>query len=255
VEKLLDGQVAVITGGASGIGRAIALRFAREGAHIVVADVQREPREGGEPTDRLVERDDVQARFVHCDVTRSADVEAALAAADELGGIDILVNNAGIFRQQDVLEVTEAEYDLMMEINVKSVFFASQAAAKRMATRGGGSIVNLCSVAGEQGSASIVLYCASKGAVRLLTYGLAQELAPLGIRVNALHPGIVETTMTTLDVPVVGTEAGASYIRAVPLGRNAQPADVAEAALYFASSLSSYVTGASLRIDGGLLRV
>ena len=151
--------------------------------------------------------------------------------------------------------MTEAEYDTMMDINVKAVYFVAQAAARRMAARGHGVIINLSSVAGLQGTGNVALYCATKGAVRLLTYSIAQELGPRGIRVNALHPGFVETTMTTVDVPVVGTEYGDQLIAENPLGRAAQPADIANGALFLASDLSSYVNGASLSIDGGMLRI
>jgi NAD(P)-dependent dehydrogenase (short-subunit alcohol dehydrogenase family) len=252
---LLDGKVAVVTGGSSGIGRAISLRFAEEGASVVVADRRNEPREGGEPTEALIAGSGGEARFVTCDVTRAAEIEAAMSAADELGGIDVLVNNAGIFTAHDVLAVTEADYDEMMDVNVKAVFFVAQAAAKRMVPRGGGSILNLSSVAGLQGSGGFVVYCASKGAVRLLNHALAQELGPHGIRVNALHPGAIETSMLMTDVPIVGTEAGAELLRSIPLGRNGQPADVADAAVFLASDLSRYVTGTSLSVDGGLLRM
>lgn len=254
MEKLLEGKVALVTGGASGIGRAVALRFAAEGAHVVVADLQREPREGGRTTDELVVEAGTQARFVACDVTKAADREAAVAASDELGGVDILLNNAGIFRGGDFLEVTEADYDRMMDVNAKAVYFVAQAAARRMVEKGGGTIINLSSVAGLQGTATFALYCMSKGAVRLLTYALADELGPRGIRVNALHPGVVETTMTTVDVPLVQGDRGQALLRANPLGRNAQPDDIADGAVYLASDLARYVNGSSLKIDGGMLR-
>jgi len=166
-----------------------------------------------------------------------------------------MVNNAGVFRQQDFLTVTEAEYAFIIDINVKGVYFGSQAAAKRMVARGKGSIINLSSVAGLQGTAGFVTYCTSKGAVRLMTYALADELGPRGIRVNALDQGLIETTMTTKDVPIIGSEMGAAYGQTIPLHRFGQPGDVADAAVYLASDLASYVNGASLVIDGGLLRV
>ncbi len=253
--KLLEGKVALVTGGSSGIGRAISLRYAAEGAHVVVADLQRDPRDGGEPTDALVARHGVEGRFVRCEVTSRADVEAAVAATDQLGGLDVLVACAGIFRRGSVFDVTEADYELMMDINVKGVFFSAQAAASRIRERGGGCIITLSSVAGMQGSAGSVTYCASKGAVRLMTYALAQELGEYGIRVNAIHPGLVQTTMTTVDVPVIGTEREEAVIASLPLGRVAQPDDVAGIAVFLASDLGGYVSGASVRVDGGMLRV
>jgi NAD(P)-dependent dehydrogenase (short-subunit alcohol dehydrogenase family) len=250
--KLLEGKVAVVTGGASGIGRAVSLRFASEGARVVVADVRRDPREGGTATDLVIQQLGIESRFVGCDVTKAADVETVMTAAEELGGVDVLVNNAGIFRSQNFLDVTKTDYDLMMDVNVKAVFFASQAAARRMVGKGSGGIINISSVAGLQGQATRSLYCMSKGAVRLLTYALAQELGPKGIRVNVLHPGLVDTTMTTIDVQVIGFEEGDATIAKVPLGRVAQPEDIANGALYLASDLSAYVNGASLVVDGGL---
>lgn len=252
---LLEGKVAVVTGGSSGIGRATSLLFAAEGADVVVADLQREPREGGEPTDDLVRAAGRQSRYVRCDVTSQADVETAMAAADELGGVDVLLNNAGIFFGGDFLETTEADYDRMMDVNVKSVFFVAQAAARRMVAKGGGSIINLSSIAGLQGMAPFTTYCMAKGAVRLMTYALAQELGPRNVRVNALHPGVIGTTMTMKDVPVVGHELGEVLLQSIPMGRHGKPEDVARAALYLASDLSGYVSGDSLRVDGGMMRI
>ncbi|ADI13383.1 SDR family oxidoreductase [Truepera radiovictrix] len=254
MDKLLAGKVALITGGSSGIGRSIALRFAEHGASVVIADLQAEPREGGTPVHEEVQARGARAAFVRCDVTALGELEAAVDAADAFGGLDVMVNNAGIFRGKDVLEVTEDEFDTMMAINVKGVFFGSQLAAKRMIRKGGGSIINLSSVAGLQGTAQYVPYCASKGAVRLMSYALADELGPKGIRVNNIHPGLIETTMTTGDVALFGAESGEQMLQSIPLGRGGKPEDVADVALYLASDLSRYVTGASLVVDGGLSR-
>lgn len=251
---LLDGKVAVVTGGSSGNGRAIAQAFARQGAAaVIVADIQEEPREGGQPTHELVESENgTRGKFVSCDVTKVADLEGAVEAAEEFGGVDVMVNNAGIFRGQDFLEVTEEDFDLMMAINVKGVYFGSQAAAKRMVDNGGGSIINLSSVAGLMGTGEFSVYSATKGAVRLMTYSLADALGPRGVRVNAIHPGVIETEMTIEDVPIVGTEAGEAFLQTVPLGRNGRPEDVADAAVYLASDLAGYVNGESLVVDGGM---
>ncbi|WP_327054212.1 SDR family oxidoreductase [Halomicrococcus gelatinilyticus] len=251
--ELLEDTVAVVTGAASGIGRAIALTFAEEGADVVVADLREEPREDGEPTHELVEREtDREARFVECDVSNTDDLESAVAAADELGGVDVMVNNAGIFRSHEFLDVTEAQYDQLMDVNVKGSFFGAQAAAKRMVEDDGGVIINMSSVAGLSGSATFATYCASKGAVRLLTYALADELGPEGVRVNAIHPGLVETAMTTDDVPILGTETEEGYRQTIPSRRFADPEDVADAALYLASDMADYVNGESLVVDGGM---
>jgi NAD(P)-dependent dehydrogenase (short-subunit alcohol dehydrogenase family) len=250
---LLEGKVAVVTGGASGIGRTIALTYAEEGADVVVADLQAEPREDGDPTHELVEREtDREARFVECDVSNTADLERAVAAADDLGGVDVMVNNAGIFRSHEFLDVTEEQYDQLMDVNVKGVFFGAQSAAKRMVESDGGVIINMSSVAGLSGSATFATYCTSKGAIRLLTYALADELGPEGVRVNAIHPGLVETAMTTDDVPILGTETGEGYRQTIPSRRFADPEDIADAALYLASDMADYVNGESLVVDGGM---
>lgn len=250
---MLDGKTAVITGGASGIGRQIGLRFAEEGADIVVADLQYEPREGGTPVVEAAESMGVSATYVECDVTDVDRLRAAVDAADEFGGVDVMVNNAGIFRGGEFTEITASEFDEMMDINVKGVFFGSQAAARKILDSGReGVIINMSSVAGLTGSAQYATYSATKGAVRLLTYSLAAELGPQGIRVNAIHPGLIETEMTTEDVPIIGTESGEQYKQSIPLSRWGKPGEIADGALYLASDLSSYVNGESLVIDGGM---
>ncbi|MDG5818977.1 SDR family oxidoreductase [Natronococcus sp. A-GB7] len=253
MSPLLTDDVAVVTGGSSGNGRAIARRFAAEGADIVVADIQESPREGGKPTHELIEAEtDAKATFVECDVTKVADLEAAVEAAEEFGGVTVMVNNAGIFHGEEFLEVDEDAFGRMMDINVKGVFFGAQAAAKRMVEGDGGRIINLASVAGLEGSGEFVTYCGTKGAVRLFTYAMAGKLGPDGIRVNAIHPGLIETAMTTDDYPIMGTDAEADFLQAIPSRRAGQPEDVADAALYLASDLSDYVTGESLVVDGGM---
>jgi NAD(P)-dependent dehydrogenase (short-subunit alcohol dehydrogenase family) len=248
---VLEGKVAVVTGAASGNGRAIALAFAKEGASVVIADLRQDPREGGAPTHGLI---GPKAVYVRCDVTSVADLEAAVAAADPMGGVDILVSNAGILTKQSVLEASEDEFERMMAVNVKSVYFGAQAAAKRMKTKGKGSIINLSSIAGLRGTGGYALYCATKGAVRLMTYALADELGPLGIRVNALHPGIIETQMNVADDPLIGTQAGDFYMNLIPLRRWGQPGEVADVAVFLASEQSGYMNGASLVVDGGYMR-
>ncbi|WP_293030779.1 SDR family oxidoreductase [Natronococcus sp.] len=250
---LLTGEVAIVTGGSSGIGRAISRRFAAEGADVVVADVQELPREGDGPTHELIEAEtDARARFVECDVSNPANLEDAVEETEAFGGVTTMVNNAGIFHGEEFLEVEEAEFDRMMDVNVKGVYFGAQAAAKRMADADGGSIINLSSVAGLEGSGEFVTYCGAKGAVRLLTYAMAAKLGPAGIRVNAIHPGLIETSMTTDDYAIIGTDAEADFLEAIPARRAGQPADIADAAVYLASDLSSYVTGESLTVDGGM---
>ena len=253
MSELLSDKTAVITGAMSGNGRAIARRFAEHGADIVVADIREQPREASVPTHELIESEtDARATYVHCDVTDRDDLETAMDAADEFGGVDVMVNNAGIFRAEEFLSVSEAEFDQLMDINVKGVFFGTQIAGERMVEGDGGSIINLSSVAGLEGTAEYVSYCTSKGAVRLMTYSTADALGSNGIRVNAIHPGVIETAMTTEDVPIVGTEEGEAFLESIPSRRFGQPGDVADAALFLASDLSSYVNGESLVLDGGM---
>lgn len=251
----LQRDVAIITGGSSGIGRASAIRFAEAGAAVVIGDLQPEPREGGAPTHEVIIQSGGTARFVRCDVTNGEDRTQLVAAAEDLGGVTILLNNAGIFRGGSFLETSADDYDLMADINVRAAFFMAQAAASAMATRRRGVILNLSSVAGTQGAGGFTLYCLSKGAIRFFTYALADELGPLGIRVNALHPGFIATAMTTLDVAIVGTPAADAYLETIPLRRVGTPDDIANAALFLAGPNAGYVTGTSLIVDGGRLRV
>ncbi len=255
MEPLLTDRAAVVTGGASGIGRAIALAFAEEGADVVIADRQPEPRERGTPTHERIESEtDREALFVECDVSDVEAVRDAVVAADDYGGVDVMVNNAGIYRPHTFLDVTPEQFDELMDVNVRGTFFGAQAAAQRMVEDSGGSIINVSSIAGIQGSAGSSTYCTSKGAVRLLTSALADELGRLGVRVNAINPGLVGTAMTSEDVELVGTEAEAQFLQGVPLGRTGTPDDIASAALYLASDMSSYVNGESLVVDGGAIR-
>jgi NAD(P)-dependent dehydrogenase (short-subunit alcohol dehydrogenase family) len=248
---LLEGKVVVVTGGASGMGRAISVRAAEEGAAaVLIADLRREPREGGQPTADLVVAAGAKCQFVETDVTRPNDLQQAVAAADSFGGIDVMVNNAGVFSREDFFEWTERDYDRVMDVNVKGVFFGCQAAARAMRGRGG-AIVNLSSIGGIKGGGLFPTYCSSKGAVRLLTYSLGELLGPLGIRVNAIHPGMIDTSMTRVDAPLVGEEGESLSRISIPLGRVGQPRDVADAAVYLASDLASYVNGTSLVVDGG----
>lgn len=247
VAGLAVGKVVVVTGAASGLGRAICLRFAEEGAAaIIVADVLEAPREGGAPTTVLVEKLGTRSVFVRTDVSSEAQMASAIAAAEPFGGVDVMVNNAGVVFRKSFVDITEADYERLMAINVKGTFFGAQSAARAMLASGKpGSIINISSVAGIRGSSMLSAYCASKGAVRLLTYALAAELGPKGIRVNAIHPGIHATEMVIKDL-------GGGSGQPSPLRRMGTAGDVAENAVYLASSLASYVNGASIVVDGGL---
>ena len=246
----LAGKAALVTGASSGTGRAIALTFAEEGASVTVADVRRDPREGGTPTDELIEESGGDGQFVETDVS---DVDALQAAIDEtvsaFGSLDVMVNNAGVFPGlQPISEVDEEDYEWLMNINLKGVVFGSKLAAEVMREQGdGGAIVNLSSIAGLNGFTDSSLYCASKGGVANLTRELALELGPDGIRVNAINPGVIETAMTTEDEEVAGT-----MLEEIPLRRDGRPEDVADVALFLASDESAYVSGHNLVVDGGL---
>lgn len=253
VMALLTDETAVITGAASGNGRAIAELFAEHGAAVVVADIRSEPRQGGAPTHELITDQGGDATFVECDVTNYDDCVTAVEAAEEFGGIDVMVNNAGIVGPQTPLvELDFDEYQTLMDINLSGVFHGSKAAAIELIEQGdGGSIINMSSVAGMQGYGGITPYSAAKGGVRLFTYALASELGPDGIRVNAVHPGVIETAMTVEDSPTVGTEEGEQLKQTIPLRRFGQPEEVAGVCGFLASDLASYVTAESIVIDGG----
>ncbi len=251
---MLEGRVALVTGGSSGNGRAIARAIAAEGARgVVIADLQEEPREGGPPTRQLIQDDtDAGAVFTRCDVTSPADLRAAVEAADVFGGVDLLVNNAGIFRSQSFLDITEDDYDLTMDINVKGTFFASQAAARSMIGAGRpGSIVNIGSVSGLAGSGRYTTYCTSKGGTRLLTQAMAAALGPAGIRVNMVAPGLVETAATTHDVPLFNSDAASVIAGITPLAHVGTPDDIADAVVYLSSDRAAWVNGSIFVVDGG----
>lgn len=244
----LHGKAALVTGGSSGNGRAIARRFAEEGASVTVADVREDPRMGGEQTHKLIASEGGNAQFVECDVSSIAELRAAVnATVDAFGSLDVMVNNAGVERQLPLGEVTEEDYEWLMEINLKGVYFGSQAAVEEMREQAeGGNIINMSSIGGIRGLKNSSLYCTSKGGVTNLTRQLAVEHGAHGIRVNALNPGFIETAMTIED-----GETAEGILEQTPLGRAGQPEEIADAALFLASDESSFVTGHNLVMDGG----
>ena len=248
MSERLQGKTALVTGGSSGNGRAIARRFAEEGANVTVADVREDPRMGGEPTHDRIESEGGDALFVRCDVSSIDDLRAAVdETVAAFGSLDVMVNNAGVERQKPLGEVTEDDYEWLMDINLKGVFFGSQAAVEVMREQeAGGSIINMSSIGGICGLENSSLYCASKGGVTNLTRELAVEHGEHDVRVNALNPGFIETAMTMED----GDTAG-GILDQTPLGRAGQPEEVADAALFLASDESSFVTGHNLVMDGG----
>jgi NAD(P)-dependent dehydrogenase (short-subunit alcohol dehydrogenase family) len=244
---MAEGAVVIVTGGASGMGKAICQRFAEEGAKaVIVADMMSTPREGGHTALELIAAHGAAARFVKTDVSRVKDVEAAVAAADEFGGVTVLVASAGILKIHDFLDVAEEDYDRIMAVNAKGVFFSAQIAARSMVTGGReGSIILMSSTGGVRGSRFGVPYCASKGAVKLMTYAMADALGPKGIRVNAIHPGFMDTAMNagnTLE----------GFGMSTPLARAGNSVEAANVAVFLASPLASYVTAASYLVDGGI---
>lgn len=256
MQSLLPGRTAVVTGGSSGIGRAIATTFAEHGADVVVADVREEPRGGGAPTHEVIQAEtESAAAYVDCDVTAFEDVERAVDSAADFGGIDVMVNNAGIGLFGDFLDVTEDEFDRMVAVNQKGVFFGCQAAVPPMLEQGEGRIINLSSLAGLRGWAQSSTYCMAKGAVKLLTYSLASEFGRDGIRTNAIHPGTIETEMVQTDLDIDDEGSKDERREKIALGEIGRPQDVANAALFLASDLGSYVNGHSLVVDGGMANI
>ena len=250
----LEGKVALITGAGAGIGRAIALRFAQEGAKVMVAARNRPPQATGEETVRMVKDAGGEATFVFADVSKAADAENMVKATiQKYGKLDILVNNAGIWMCKALTEVSEEEWDTLMSINMKGVFLGSKYAIPEMAARGGGVIINLSSAGGIAGAALATTYCASKGGVLLLTKALALELRPLNIRVNALCPSLIDTRMGQ-QVLRDFESSGADQIMektASSQGRVGTPEEVADAALFLASDEATFITGHGLSVDGG----
>ena len=247
----LGGKVALITGGASGIGRATALLLAREGAAVAVVDIN---GSGARDVAQEITAQGGGAIAVECDVSRAADCQRAVQrTVEELGGLDILFNNAGIIRRTDVLTLQEEEWDLVMAVNVKSVFLMSKAAIPFMVRAGGGAIVNTGSGWGLVGGKDAVSYCASKAAVVNMTRAMALDHASQNIRVNCVCPGDTDTGMLRNEARQLGTPEHEFLAEAAdrPLGRVGTPEDIAQAVLYLTSEVASFVTGAFLVVDGG----
>ncbi|AEH36793.1 SDR family NAD(P)-dependent oxidoreductase [Halopiger xanaduensis] len=263
-----DDETAIVTGGASGIGREVATRFGEAGATVIVADVREEPKREGEstPTHERIEDAGGRATFVETDVTDPDDVAAVVEAAREFGGVDVMVNNAAIYRHGSVLETDLETFDRLLEINVQGVLAGTRAAARDMLARDEpGTVVNTASISSEYAQLGHSMYDSSKGAVMMLTRVAALELAPYDVRVNAVAPGIVKTAfgaegpdrsrdegliLEDADVPdpleregEIGTD--------IPMGRMAESEDIAGPYLFLASDDAEYMTGHLLYVDGG----
>jgi len=243
----LRGKIALVTGAQQGIGRGIALAFAREGADVAVNYL--DDRVEAEKVMREVCAAGQRAVLVQADVARPTDAQTMVAQVlSELGGLDVLVNNAGVYPRVPFLEMRETDWDLVLDVNLKGGFFCAQAAARAMVAAGRrGSIINMASQA-IRGAVRGVHYSASKGGVVAMTRATALELAPHGIRVNAIAPGLTDTAQ-----PRYGNNEDelAAMARAVPLGRMAQPDDIAAVAVFLASDDARHVTGQTVHVNGG----
>jgi 3-oxoacyl-[acyl-carrier protein] reductase len=248
----LAGKVAVVTGGGSGFGEAIAKRFAEEGAKLVIGDI--DPK-GGARVAGEIERAQGQgsAGFVPGDVSSNADMAAlAQATLDRFGRIDIMVNNAGMTHKNGpLLDVPEDMFDRLFAVNVKSIYLSALHMVPVMKRQGGGVILNTASTAGLRPRGGLAWYCASKGAAIMASKAMAHELAPDQIRVNAICPVAGETPLLPSFMGGDTPELRAKFLTTIPLGRFAQPLDVANAALYLASDEAAFITGVAFEVDGG----
>ena len=244
----LEGKVALITGGARGQGAAEARVFAKEGAKVVIADIL----DGdGEKLAAEIGEAGGDALFIHLDVTSEDQWQSAISeTVSRFGKLDVLGNNAAIWRRGIVEETTGDHWDAIMDVNAKGVFLGTKLVIPEMRKTGGGSIINISSVAGLVGSLTSSAYSASKGAVRLLTKSTAIQYAGEGIRANSIHPGAIDTEMGVQVWP--DAETREEVTARTPVGRMGVPEDIAFGALYLASDESSFVTGSELVIDGGM---
>ena len=246
----LAGKTAAITGGDQGIGRAIAERLAADGADVALC--YRSNQAGAQEVVAAITQLGRSAAAIQCDVGKVADGQRFIASAvEQLGKVDILINNAGLERRADFWEVTEADYDAVLNVNLKGLFFLTQAFVRhRMAAKSEGKVINISSVHEELPFPHFASYCASKGGVKMLTRNLSIELAPLGITINSIAPGAIETPInkTLLNDPAKLN----ALLENIPLRRLGQPGDVASLASFLASDEASYINGTTLFVDGGL---
>jgi len=243
----LDGKIALITGAGSGFGEGMAGTFVEQGARVIIADID------DDAGAKVAESLGAAARFIHADVARDEDMAAAVAAAvDHFGGLDILINNAGYtHRNCPMLDVTEADFDRIFAVNVKSIYLGARHAVPLFRKQGGGVILNIASTAGVRPRPGLVWYNGSKGAVITVTKSMAIELAPDAIRVCALNPVAGETGMLHLFLGEDTPERREQFRSSVPLGRLSQPRDIANAALFLCSDEAEFLTGVCLEVDGG----
>jgi len=244
----LKGKVAIVTGAGSGFGAGIAMRFAAEGARVALIDINLQGAQ------QVAEAAGHGAIALKCDVTRADDIAAAVAATRKaFGRLDIVVNNAGwTHRNKPLLEVTEAEFDRVYNVNVKSIYLMTQATTTALAEAGGGSVINIGSTAGVRPRPGLTWYNGSKGFVNLVSKSMAVELAPLKIRVNCIAPVLGQTGLTEEFIGGPATpERLKAFMATIPLGRMSLASDIASAALYLASDEAEFITGVILPVDGG----
>ena len=247
----LAGKTAAITGGDQGIGRAIAERLAADGADVALC--YRSNQAGAQEVVAAITQLGRRGAAIQCDVGKVGDGQRFIASAiEQLGKVDILINNAGLERRADFWDVTEADYDAVLNVNLKGLFFLTQAFVRhRMTAKQGGRVINISSVHEELPFPHFASYCASKGGVKMLTRNLSIELAPLGITINSIAPGAIETP---INKNLLNDPAKLSaLLQNIPLKRLGQPSDVASLASFLASDEASYVTGTTFFVDGGLL--
>ena len=245
---MLKDKVAVITGSGRGIGKAIALKLAENGANIVINDIP--GSDYADETKKEIEALGVKAMVVRGDVRSKDDVENLInTTVETFGKIDILVNNAGITKDGLMIRMSEEDWDTVLDINLKGAFNCIKAAARPMMKQRSGSIINIASVVGVMGNAGQANYTASKAGLIGLTKTVAKEFSSRNIRANAVAPGFIESHMTDM----LTDEVKAKYFDAIPLSRFGKTEDVAKAVLFLASDLSSYVTGQTINVDGGLV--
>ena len=244
----LEGRVAVITGAAQGIGAACARRLAMDGAAVVLWDVA---DAAGQALAAEIAEAGARTLYCHCNVAVKNEVDAALAQTlAAFGHVDALVNNAGIFKAADFLEITEADWDAVIDVNLKGSFLVGQAVARSMAASGGGAVVNMSSVNGVMAIPSIASYNVSKGGINQLTRVMALSLADRGVRVNAVAPGTIATELA-MNAVLTSDEARARIMSRTPMKRLGEPAEIADVVAFLLSDAASYMTGEIVTVDGG----
>ena len=247
----LEGKVAVVTGAADGIGRAIANGFAREGAHVWLGDIDDKK---GKAAARALRDAGLKAEYLHCDVAEDRDIAKLIRSAARKGGrLDVLVNNAAIaIGGMPVYEMTDEQWNRLIAVNLTSVFRGCKYALPLMIAQKGGAIINMASAQGHIGLDGWTAYAGAKGAVMSMTRQMAVEFGPHNVRINSISPGTINTPMNVQVIADLGDHVARAWVKMHPIGRIGEPAEIAEAAIYLASDAAAFTTGIDLRVDGGL---